>query len=44
MRSEGVGGRVKECEREVLYGEEKKKEQMSGWPRDKVVVEMCGGN
>ena len=25
MRSEGAGGRVKECEREVLYGEEKKK-------------------
>ena len=22
----------------------KKKDQMSGWPRDKVVVEMCGGN
>ena len=25
MRSEGAGGRVKECEREVLYGEEKKR-------------------
>ena len=48
MISEGAGGRVRECERVVLYGKKnekrERKEQMSGQPRDKVAVEMCGGN